>query len=220
MTEWYMEGPWFKCCNCDPGCPCDFNQFPTHGHCEGLVAMRIDKGHFGDVDLSGLCWAGVVRWPGALHEGNGTLQPILDSKATEEQVNALGQALSGQHGDTLLQIVDFICPTKLEPVFAPFEFEFDLEERTGRLRAGDALELDVETLRNIEPPTPYRVVVQIPNGFEYTGPDHSAETALATRIRSTIDIELDLKNSHASMAWVTRGSHVGTGATPTVVEDA
>jgi hypothetical protein len=220
MTEWYMEGPWFKCCNCDPGCPCDFNQFPTHGHCEGLVAMRIDKGHFGDVDLSGLCWAGVVRWPGALHEGNGTLQPILDSKATEEQVNALGQALSGQHGDTLLQIVDFICPTKLEPVFTPFEFEFDLEERTGRLRAGDALELDVETLRNIEPPTPYRVVVQIPNGFEYTGPDHSAETALATRIRSTIDIELDLKNSHASMAWVTRGSHVGTGATPTVVEDA
>jgi hypothetical protein len=133
-------------------------------------------------------------------------------------VNALAQALSGENGDTLMQIVDFVCPTKLPPVFAPFDFEFDLEQRTGRLRAGDALELDVETLRNIEPPTPYRVVVQIPSGFEYTGPDHSAETALATRIRSTIDIDLDVRNGHASMAWVTRGSHVGTGNEPTVVD--
>ena len=110
-TDWYMEGPWFKNCNCDPGCPCDFNQNPTPGHCEGLVAMRIDSGQFGDVDLSGLCWAGVVRWPGALHEGNGELQPILDERATEEQLGALGEALSGQHGDTLMEIIAAICPT-------------------------------------------------------------------------------------------------------------
>ncbi len=44
-TDWYMEGAWFKNCNCDPGCPCDFNQFPTHDHCEGAVAMRIDVRH-------------------------------------------------------------------------------------------------------------------------------------------------------------------------------
>ena len=75
-TQWFMEGPWFKNCNCDPGCPCDFNQFPTHDHCEGMVGMRITKGNFGGVDLSGLHWAGVVRWPGAMHEGNGELQPI------------------------------------------------------------------------------------------------------------------------------------------------
>src|SRR5437763_958694 len=38
-TDWYMEGPWIKNCNCDPGCPCDFNANPTEGFCEGLVAM-------------------------------------------------------------------------------------------------------------------------------------------------------------------------------------
>jgi hypothetical protein len=216
-TEWYMEGPWLKCCNCDPGCPCDFNQFPTHDHCEGMVAMRIDKGHFGDVDLTGLCWAGLVRWPGAMHEGNGSLQAIIDERATEEQVAALAEALSGKHGDTLMEIVDFVCPNKLEPVFAPFEFECDVENRTARVRAGDALELDVETLRNIEPPTPYRVVVQIPDGFEYTGPNHSAETGVATRIHSTVAIDLDVSNGHASLARVERGSHVGTGNRPTVV---
>jgi hypothetical protein len=217
MTEWYMEGPWLKCCNCDPGCPCDFNQFPTHDHCEGIVAMRIDKGHFGDVDLSGLCFAGLVRWPGAMHEGNGTIQAIIDDRANEQQVAAIGEALSGKHGDTLFEIVAFVAPNQLDPVFAPFEFEFDMDNRTGRVRAGDVLELDVDTLRNIDPPTPYRVIVQIPNGFEYTGPDNSAETAVSTRIHSTTGIDLDVTNGHASLAWVTRGSHVGTGLEPTVV---
>ena len=42
-TDWYMEGPWIKNCNCDPGCPCDFNANPTAGFCEGLVAMKIEN---------------------------------------------------------------------------------------------------------------------------------------------------------------------------------
>lgn len=24
MAEWRMTGTYFKSCNCDPGCPCDF----------------------------------------------------------------------------------------------------------------------------------------------------------------------------------------------------
>jgi hypothetical protein len=214
MTDWFMEGPWFKNCNCDPGCPCDFNQFPTHDHCEGMVAMRIDRGRFGDVDLSGLHWGGVVRWPGAMHEGNGELQPVIDRKATQEQLEAIGQALSGQHGDTLVEIIAAVCPTVHEPILADFEFEFDIESRTGRVKAGDALETEVETLRNIEPPTPYRVIVTIPNGFEYTGPDHSAETALAKKISFDGAFKMDLTNSHASMAYVRRGNTIETGAQP------
>jgi len=213
VTEWYMEGPWYKNCNCDPGCPCDFNQYPTHGHCEGMVAMRIDKGHFGDVDLSGLHWAGAVKWPGALHEGNGELQPIIDAKATEEQMGALAQALSGDHGDTLMQIVKAICPTVHEPVLADFEFEFDLDARRGRLKAGP-LESEVDTLRGIDPPDPYRVIVKIPNGFEYTGPDESAETALATRLKFDGAFSYEFENSHASMAYVRHGSDIQTGAIP------
>jgi hypothetical protein len=209
-----MEGPWFKNCNCDPGCPCDFNQYPTQGHCHGMVAMRIDKGHFGDVDLSGLHWAGVVRWPGALHEGNGELQPVLDAKATEEQLGALGEALSGKHGDTLMEIISVICPTVHPPIVGEFEFEFDLDNRTGRVKVGDVLETTVDTLRGIDPPDPYRVIVTIPNGFEYTGPGESAETALATKIKYEGAFPLDFENSHASMAYVRHGSNIDTGVVP------
>ena len=108
-----------------------------------------------------------MRWPGALHEGNGELQPVLDASASEEQLGALGEALSGKHGDTLFEIVAFICPTVHEPIIAPFEFEFDLENRRGRLRVGDGIiENEVDTLRGIDPPDPYRVLVRIPNAVQ------------------------------------------------------
>lgn len=215
--DWYIEGPWLKNCNCDPGCPCDFNQFPTHDHCEGMVAMRIDKGHYGEVDLAGLSFAGVVRWPGAMHEGNGEAQPIVDEQADEDQREAILTIMSGQAGDTFFEIVAAVCPTIHEPIFAPFDFQFDLENRRASVKVGDGvLETEVDTLRGIDPPDPYRVIVKIPNGFEYTGEDESAETALATRIKSSGPVELDLSDSHASMTYVSHGSHVQTGAVPHV----
>ncbi len=143
-TQWFMQGPWFKNCNCDPGCPCDFNQFPTHDHCEGMLGMRIDRGNFGDVNLSGLHFAFIVRWPGAMHEGNGEVQPIIDIKATQPQQAALLEALSGKHGDTLMEIVAAVCPKLHPPIFAPFEFVLDLDARKGHLKAGTALYTEVE----------------------------------------------------------------------------
>ncbi len=213
-TDWYMEGAWFKNCNCDPGCPCDFNQRPTHGFCQGMGAMRVDKGHFGDVDLSGIKWGGVVRWPGPIHEGNGEIVPLIDASATDEQREALLQILSGEHGDTFFEIFAAVCPTVHEPVVADFVFEFDLERRSGRVKVGDVLETEVETLRGIDPPDPYRVIVRIPNGFEYTGEDESAETALATRIVARGAIDFDVTNGHASMALVRHGNAFQTGARP------
>lgn len=217
MTDWYMEGAWYKNCNCDPGCPCDFNQDPTHGHCEGMGAMRIDKGHFGDVDLGGLSFAAVVRWPGPIHEGNGEIVPLIDERASEEQRGALLQVMSGQQGDTLFEIFAFVCPTVHEPQFVPFDFEFDLDSRKGRVKAGDVLEAEVDTLRGIDPPDPYRVIVRIPNGFEYTNENEEAETALATHLVARGPIEYEFRNSHSSMCYVRHGNAFQTGAHATVV---
>ncbi len=220
-TEWYMEGLYMKNCNCDPGCPCDFNQRPTQGFCEGMVAMKIDKGHFGDVDLSGVTWGGVVHWPGAIHEGNGEVQPIVDDSASEEQLGALFEVLSGKHGDSLMEVLAFVCPTVHQPIVAPTTFEVDLENRTARFTAGDVMEAEVDTLRGIDPPDPYRVIVKIPNGMEYTSEDESAETAQAKKIRFDGAIKLDITDGHSTLAWVRHGSTFRTGKhEPTVVEKA
>ena len=104
----------------------------------------------------------------------------------------------------------------LEPWGVRFvEFDVDLDNRTAHLKVGDGIvETESETMRGIDPPEPYQVIVKIPNGFEYTGPDESAETAKATRIVSNGAVKLDLTDSHSSIAWVRHGSSVETGAHP------
>ena len=215
MAEtWSIEGAWFKNCNCDPGCPCDFNQAPTHGQCEGIGAMRIDRGHYGDVSLDGLKFAAALYWPGRIDEGDGHILPIVDESASEEQRQALLMIMSGQAGGTLWEIFSAVCPHVREPIFAPIEFEFDIESRSGRLRAGEVIESEVETLRGIDPPDPYQILVRIPNGFEYTGENQEAETALAKTLKVRGGDVLDYEHSdgHSSMAFVKHEGQVPAAA--------
>jgi hypothetical protein len=104
-----------------------------------------------------------------------------------------------------------------EPRFVPFEFEFDLDNRQGRVKAGDVLETEVDTMRGIDPPEPYRVVVRIPGGFEYTGENEEAETATATKLVTRGDVEYSHENSHSSMAYVRHGTSFQENYNPTVV---
>jgi hypothetical protein len=144
-----------------------------------------------------------------MDEGNGRLQLLIDETATDEQRQALVRGLAEGEGDTLMDIVRAVCPTVEEVLYVPFEWEFDLESRTGRMKAGDVLETEVETLRGFgDPPPPYRAVVSIPGGFEYTGEGNSAETAVATKLRSAGAIVFEHEDGHSSMAHVRRGAGV------------
>ena len=107
-----------------------------------------------------------------------------------------------------------MCPHVREPVFAPIDFEFDIESRTGRLVAEDVLETSTESLRAIDPPEPYQIVVRIPDGFEYTGPDREAETAVAKTLRVRGGGELDDEHAgtHSSMALVSHEGDVPSAA--------
>jgi hypothetical protein len=211
---WSLEGAWFKNCNCDPGCPCDFNQAPTSGQCEGMIGMRIDKGHFADISLDGLKFASAVWWPGRIEEGDGHVLPIIEESADEDQRAALLTILSGQAGGTLFEIFSAVCPHVREPVFVPIDFEFDIETRTGRCKAGEVIDTEVETLRGIDPPDPYRVLVRIPDGFEYTGENDDAETALAKslRVRGGDELDFEHSDSHSSMAFVKHEGQVPAAA--------
>jgi hypothetical protein len=96
-----------------------------------------------------------------------------------------------------------------------------VENRSGRLRVGDAVDCEVETLRGIDPPVPYRALVRIPGGMEYTGPNNEAETALAKRISVKGPISYEVTNGHSSMAYVHHGNDLKTDEhKPTVVEHA
>ena len=198
-SNWRLEGQWIKNCNCAFGCPCDFNAPPTHGFCKGMVGMKITKGYFEDTKLDDLMFAATVDFPGALHEGNGKMQPIIDERATPEQRQALFDILSGTHSaeGTLFHIFSLIVTTIHDPVFAPFEFSFDKNGRMARLVAKGVLETNVEPIKNPVSGLPHRIRVVMPEGFEH----REAEVASAN-IHSTGAIKFDTKDTHSSLAIV------------------
>jgi hypothetical protein len=201
MTDWRLEGPYMKNCNCDPGCPCDFNADPTHHECEGMVAMLVEKGNFGDVSLDGVKWAFTYYWPGPLHEGHGTGQPILDAGMSDEQREALGAILSGENGGTFYGILAEIIDTFHDPVVADIDVEIDVEGRRARCAVDGVLETETEPIVVIgEESADYSIQVRIPNGFEYD----ECEVAQAKVLKGTGDIKFNHAGSHSSLAHVAR----------------
>lgn len=197
-VKWRMKGTHLKNCNCDPGCPCDFWADPTYHHCEGVIAMNVEEGYFGDVNLDGVKFAVTFHWPGPLHEGNGTVQPILDESTTPEQRDSILQILSGQVGNTWFEVLASIVSTVLEPQFAPIEFEIDVENRKGRVVIPGILETTSDPITNAATGDDLDIKVQMPHGMEYK----LAEVCTTTVNKGTGDIKYDCPKGHSSLAYV------------------
>ncbi len=97
-TKWHIDGDYVMACNCDYGCPCNFNVRPTAGFCEGIIGFQVADGAYGNVRLDGQKVFLAVKWPGAVHEGNGVAAVYIDESATPEQHEALMNIVSGKAG--------------------------------------------------------------------------------------------------------------------------
>ncbi|MDA1229045.1 MAG: DUF1326 domain-containing protein [Chloroflexi bacterium] len=113
-TKWVIEADYLQACNCDYGCPCEFEAPPTQGHCEGIGAWRINKGSYGDVSLDGLGLGFSLRSKAAMHEGNLTVAAFVDEKANEKQRDALLQIVSGAAGGPPFEIIASLVSNMLE----------------------------------------------------------------------------------------------------------
>ncbi len=102
-VQWSFEADYFQACSCDYGCPCEFEAPPTQGFCEGVGAYRINQGSYGSVPLDGLGLGLYVRFPEAMHLGNGSLGLFIDERADALQREALVQIASGQQGGVALR---------------------------------------------------------------------------------------------------------------------
>jgi hypothetical protein len=199
MPNWRMKGQYIKNCNCLATCPCDTIGSPSpNKFCEGMCGMHIVEGHFGDVPLDGLNWAATYHWPGALHEGNGTLEAFIDERADAPQRDALIQILTGQAGGTFFEILSQIVTAVHGPHFVPIHWEFDKERRRARVSVPGFFETTSEPLTDVVKHEETRVAVRIPGGFEYK----EMEVAYAGNLRSTGAIKFDWQNTHSSLAEV------------------
>ena len=142
---WRTQGTLLQGCNCDYGCPCNFNAPPTHGTCDGTWIGHIDQGNYGDAQLDGLNFAKGAHWPGALHLGNGEGFVLIDERADQAQRDGLVAILTGKVGGPFGILANTLGKLH-EPQFLPFEIKLDGANSTAR--AGNAVELEMEPIRN------------------------------------------------------------------------
>jgi hypothetical protein len=194
-VDWYVEGVAFGGCNCDYGCPCQFEaRRPTNGDCRGFEVIRIERGHFGPLQLSGLCAALFYAWPGPIYEGNGEMQAIIDDRANPEQRRALETVLHGgetEEGKTHWWVYRAMSRTVHPTIFKPIEFDVQIDARTARVSIPGILESTGRPIRSPATGAEHRVRIQIPGGIEF----ETAEIGSATA-KSLASIPLDLNDTY------------------------
>lgn len=202
--DWEIEGSEISSCNCDWGCPCQFNALPTHGNCQAAVAFHIDRGHFGETKLDGLNFAGVFQWPGAVHQGDGQVLPIVEERASEDQRTAILQIMSGletEPGSTIFNVFAATYSKVHDPVFTTIEYDGDATSRRGKFSATGFIKALVEPITNPITGDEHAVRVMLPQGFEYLEADYASST-----VETQGPIELRWEKAHAHFARIHMGS--------------
>ena len=135
---WKIKAKYYEACNCAYGCPCNMSGFPTHGNCEGVVTFQVTEGERDGVDLTGAKVAAGVKWPGAIHEGNGTMLGFLD--CTDEQAAALGPILMAEDPGLPWEIL----ATTISEIHGPFRESITIDDKGPDSRITVAGKFDVQ----------------------------------------------------------------------------
>ncbi len=205
MINWEINATSFTNCNCDYGCPCQFNALPTHGHCEAIHSMDIESGYFGDIDLSGLKAVSTMQWPKAIHEGGGRAFIIISKESSEQQRQALLTIMSGEEtapGATIWNVFSATLEEIFDPAFLDIEFSVDIEKRTSDIRVENQIRIKGEPILNPVTGEEHRAQIHLANGFEYLIAEMGRGSSTARG-----PIELTLSDSYGQFNKIHLNNH-------------
>jgi hypothetical protein len=194
-TAYEIHGMEYDTCNCAYGCPCQFNALPTYGDCQYVLFVQINEGHYGDTRLDGLNFVLFGRFPGPVHEGNGTMQLIIEDVANEVQREAIRRIVFNEDSEeikTHFAIYSGLSSKLFDPIFAPIELEADIKARTARARVPGLIESQAEPIKNPVTGAEHRAQIVLPEGFEYTVAEMGSGTSTTQG-----PIELHFSDSYA-----------------------
>jgi hypothetical protein len=129
--SWALNGELVLSCNCTVFCPCVLSlgdHPPTEGYCQTWAGFRIDEGHFGDVDLSGINLGLVMEIPGLMGRGNWTAGLFIDKRASIYAVKAITRIFSGKAGGTT-HLLSILVGNFLGVEQVPITYEIDGKTR-------------------------------------------------------------------------------------------
>ena len=208
FVEWEIQGIQVSHCNCNVGCPCQFNALPSHGHCRAYMFMQIDAGRFGKTKLDGVRWGRLYSWPGPIHHGGGSAMTIIHEGANAKQRAAIDTIAAGGEtdpGKLITHVFSTVLSNNLPTQFKRIELAIDRKKRTASVRvADDVLQGSVESIRNPVTGQPHVVRVRLPHGFEYREADFV--TGKSKTPSSPIELNFDGTHAHiAKVHWSTHG---------------
>jgi hypothetical protein len=197
--QWRIEAEYIQSCNCDYGCPCNFNALPTYGNCEALVAYHIRKGNFEDVNLDGVVFAWGLWWPKAIHMGDGRGKLYVDKKASPEQVKAIEEITSGKHGGGVFAIFPSTFKETLPTEITDIDFSYGPYDASFTVK--NAGEVKSQHIVNAKTGQQWEGEILVPGGIVFkkgtvTSVDWNWNAA-------DISLKHEKKNGHMSIATYT-----------------
>jgi hypothetical protein len=165
IPSWHLKADYVETCNCDYGCPCNFDAFPSNGFCRALVLYHIREGNYGDIKLDGLDVVGAYSWPKAIHEGNGTMQLYIGKNTSDNNTrHALVDIFSGKaKGEGPFALFAGTFKYILEPQFVDLNVKIDGKKSS--FSVSDIIDVQVESFINPVTGEEQDTNIQLPKGF-------------------------------------------------------
>ncbi len=179
LTPWAIKGELILNCNCTVFCPCvvSLGQHPpTEGYCQTWGGVRIDEGHFGDADLSGLNIGLLIEIPGLMARGNWKAAVFIDDRASDAAYDGLVDIFSGKARGTTglfsVLVAEFLGAERAE-------ISYENEGKTRRLMVGKKIQGEVVPVEGHKGED-----IVITNTRYWMGPDITVATAKKGRVRA------------------------------------
>ncbi len=172
---WRIEMDYIEACNCDFGCSCNFNGYPSHGKCETMAGYHVRDGRYGETDLTGIKIVLASVWPGAIHQGNGHVRLHMSQDSSDAQRTAIMQIFSGRAGGNgPFALFASTFSTFEKPVFT--HIDMHIEGRHSWFRIAGLINCELEPFTNPVSGDEQDIQVHLPQGFIF-------KTALAAKTR-------------------------------------
>lgn len=187
-----LEGDLLEVCDCNVLCPCWIGEDPDNGTCDSALAYHVRLGVIDGVDVSGLTVASAVKIPGNVLNGGWRRRLFVDDRASDAQMTALVDVLTGRRGGPLADLAALIGE-ELQAKRAPVSFE--ISEGRGTLRVGDQIESTMEPYRG-----PSGAVTTLNESIFSTIPGSPAYVAKAEIFRlqeAELGLDVSLKGHNA-----------------------
>ncbi|MEM9427713.1 MAG: DUF1326 domain-containing protein [Pseudomonadota bacterium] len=179
LTPWAIKGELILNCNCTVFCPCvvSLGQHPpTEGYCQTWGGVRIDEGHFGDEDLSGLNIGLLIEIPGLMARGSWKAAVFVDDRASDAAYDGLVDIFSGKARGTTglfgVLVAEFLGAERAE-------ISYENEGKTRRLMVGKKIQGEVVPVEGHKGED-----IVITNTQYWMGPDITVATANKGRVRA------------------------------------